>query len=197
MDAIDTVSDVGEYFYRYVHEAIYNQRVEALPETEFYLVNLLSRFSNTERLYLDYGREQEEQALYKLLERAMEADRQSRIILLRRLGDIALYFAGYFPESLSRKLIDLNYYIQMGGIAYESVSNLIIQSHQHDLYHELSAKFCSWVDILGEVSAESFSHTEQDLLKLYEYWLQTGNRVAEVLLNKKGIILHSGGEESQ
>lgn len=196
MISIDTVSDVGEYFYQQIREAISNQRIEAMPETEFYLVNLLTRFSKTERVYLESDHQLEEEALCKLLKRALESDRQSRIILLRRLGDIALYFAGYFPESLSRKLIDLNYYVQMGGIAYETVSSLLTAPHKQDLYHELALKFPSWVDVLGEVSAKSFTHTKQDLLKLYDFWLNTGNRVAEVLLQEKGVLLRSGSDES-
>lgn len=196
MESIDTVSNLQEYFYTHVHEAMCNQQIQARPETEFYLVHLLARFSKTELVYREAGNRLEEEALFKLLERALEADREARIILLQRLGDISLYFAGYFPESLSRKLIDLNYYIQMGGSAYGSLSSLVTRAQVQELYGELANKFGAWVEVLSEVSAHSQTRSEQDLLKLYESWLQTGSRVAATLLHKKGIIPHSGSNES-
>ncbi len=196
MDTINRVSDVREFFYRQIRDAIENQCIDATPEAECYLVHLLSRFAKSERLYQELNNRVEEDALFKLLERAMEADRESRIILLRRLGDIALYFAGYFPESLTRKLVDLDYYIQMGGTAYGSISSLVTRPPEQDLYQELSLKFKHWVQILSEVSTHTQIHSEQDLLRLYESWLETGNQVAHRLLHKKGIIPHGGNEEN-
>jgi hypothetical protein len=152
----------------------------------------LSRFSKTDSLFL----KQEEAALCQLLERALDSHGTARITLLQRLGDIALYFAGYFPESLSRKLIDLNYYIQMGGTAYSSVSHLLPHPLQQELYSELAHGFSAWVDVLSEISANSQIHREQDLIKLYESWLQSGSRVALKLLHQKGLIPHEGTDKS-
>lgn len=197
METINAVPNLQEYFYKMIRHAVINQAVEASPETEFYLVQLLARFSKAEHLYNNERGQLEEEALFSILERALEANHELRILLLKRLGDIALYFAGYFPESLSRKLVDLDYYMQMGGTAYRSLSSIMPQEHCRELYYNLSDKFDSWVDILSEVSAQTqVRHSEQDLLKLYENWQKTGSRFTLSLLQQEGIIPHSGSDES-
>jgi len=40
---------------------------------------------------------------------------------MQRLGDTALFIAGVFADSLNRKLVDVDYYVAMGGTAYAQV----------------------------------------------------------------------------
>jgi hypothetical protein len=191
MESIDTASNLPEFFCRHIRDAIRNQRVDASPEAEFYLVALLSRFAKADPVY------SHDEALVHLLENALEADRETRITIFKHLGDLALYVAGYFPESLSRKLVDIDYYVQMGGCAYNSISTLHARPTIQALFQELSDKFTLWTNILSEVSAKGRCHTsEQDLLKIYESWQRTGSRLAQVLLEREGIIPHSGSHES-
>lgn len=192
MECIDTAANLQEFFYQHIRDAIQNQRVDASPEAEFYLVSLLTRFAKTDSLRFTH-----DAALVHLLENALEADREMRITILKQLGDLALYVAGYFPESLSRKLVDTDYYIQMGGCAYNSISNLDARRPIQELFQELADKFSLWMNILSEVSANGRCTTsEQDLLKLYDNWQRTGSRLAQLLLEKEGILPHSGSSGS-
>lgn len=192
MECIDTGANLQEFFYRHIRDAIRNQHVEASPEAEFYLVSLLTRFAKS-----DTARFTQDAALVHLLEHALEADRDTRISILKQLGDMALYVAGYFPESLSRKLVDTDYYIQMGGCAYSSISSLDARRPIQELFQELAVKFSLWLDILGEVSVNGrFAGNEQDLLKIYENWQRTGSRLAQLLLEKEGILPHGGSTTS-
>ncbi len=188
MEAIDPIANLQEYFYSCVREAMAHQSVEASPETEYYLVQLLNRCRNTEYLHCKLDPHAEEAALCQILARALDSEKSARILLLQKLGDIALYSAGYFPESLSRKLIDVDYYMQLGGTAYSSLANLLSHRFQQELYAELSEKFPVWVDILSEVSTQSRGHSHDDLLKLYDAWLKHGKRSALLLLQHHGIL---------
>lgn len=193
MGTIQTTQNLQEFFYHLVRSAIEKQRLTVSAEAEYYLVQLLYRFAKLER-----GERIEDQTLVSLLHQALEASETARVQLLKQVGDLALYVAGYFPESLSRKLVNVDYYMRMGGHAYGSVAEIIVQPHVQSLFGELSAKFPYWVDILGEVSAQTQSrHSGQDLLRLYELWQRTGSLKALNLLQQEGILPGPGTEQIQ
>ena len=47
-----------------------------------------------------------------------EESGEARNQILRRLGDVALFISGVFSRSLKRRVVDVDYYIAMGGGAY-------------------------------------------------------------------------------
>jgi len=69
--------------------------------------------------------------------------------LLKDLGDLSLYVAGFFAEFIERSLVDKSYYIAMGGSAYSDLSGLIGMQRQGEvfakLYVELAQKFSELV----------------------------------------------------
>lgn len=170
IERIDAVTSLQEYFMTLVGGALKNQNVNASKEAEFYLVNLLNHF-----LVLDSEKTAEE-PLALMLARALEAETQTRIAILRRMGDVSLYVSGFFPQSLSRRLVDVSYYIQMGEIAYHSLSEIIkTPPLLKEIFRELSLGFIPFVDVLAEVSEHSRFQSSQDILHLYERWLKTGS----------------------
>jgi hypothetical protein len=188
--------NLQEFFYEEIRGAVENQGLEVMAETEYYLVQLLTHFSSSDSFFHKNTSGYEQETLFSLLERAQEAERsQVQIQIFKRLGDLALYVAGYFPESFSHKIIGQDYYISMGGRAYNNVSNLLSLPAVQVLYEELSSKFIACIDVLNEVSARGKKHCNHDLLKLYENWLQTGSRHAETLLKDQGIIPHLASKE--
>ena len=85
----------------------------------------------------------------------------------------------------------------MGGCAYNSISTLDARRPIQELFHELANKFSLWMNILSEVSVNGRCATnERDLLKLYENWQRTGSRLAQLLLEKEGILPHGGSTVS-
>lgn len=177
-----------EFFRERVSQAIANQQVAASSLTEFYLVNLLEEFRKSEKLFEQKGTKMLEKPLALILAEAIQGDSQTKIRSLKRLGDISLYTAGFFAERIKRKLVDLDYYIRMGGGAYSNLSSIL--SHQKtfaELYSELSQLFPSLVDVLSEVAIKTHWKSNADLLKLYEHWLATGNEQLEKMLNEQGI----------
>src|SRR6185503_19084448 len=105
----------------------------------------------------------------------------------RRIGDVSLYVGGYFQESLNRKVVDVDYYIDIGGRAYGLVAGAEEPSHR-SVYSELALKFKNLIDVLAEVSDQTQPRTEKDLLRLYELWVRTRSDRAAKALKEAGIL---------
>jgi hypothetical protein len=114
-----------------------------------------------------------------------------RTRLLQKLGDTALFIAGVFSDSLKTKLVDVDYYIAMGGSAYSSLSDAMrgyrAVSRAAFLFEELTQKFTDFVDVLNEVSQRSNLSSDADVLRLYEVWIRTGSKRARTRLRSLGI----------
>ena len=178
-----------DFFRVRVQKALANRQVAASGILEFYLVNLLQDFKKTETLYEQQGNKMYEKPLALLLAQALQGGINTKIRSLKKLGDVSLYVAGVFGESIRKKTIDADYYIRMGGTAYSSLSQLL--NHQKtfaELYAELSKLFPHLVGVLSEVATTELK-TDSDLLKLYERWLTTGDARIENLLKEAGILL--------
>ena len=108
---------------------------------------------------------------------------------LYKIGDSSLFTAGFFPDSLKRRLVDVDYYVQMGGSAYGNLSQMLQREPAfEEIYTDLSNRFVSYVDILSEVSEKSEFLTPNDLLRIYETWLKTGSERAKQRLSAEGIV---------
>jgi hypothetical protein len=184
------VAQPQDFFRELVTAALSKQKVSIQPETEFYLVNLLNQFMHADRLYTrSVNGEPEERPLAILVKEALEHNRaHERVSLFRHIGDVSLYKAGYFQESLNRKLVDIDYYIKMGGAAYSQVAYNAEENHLRSLYEELSYRFATLVDILADVSETTTPRDEKDLLRLYELWLRTKSERAAKALQQAGIL---------
>ena len=110
---------------------------------------------------------------------------------LRRLGDVALFIAGVFSQSLNRCVVDIDYYVSMGGSAYSHLSDMMRGTNRgralSSVFDELSSKFVEFVDVLGEVSEGPGCNNDADILRQYEIWLRTGSARAAGRLRAAGI----------
>jgi hypothetical protein len=168
------------------------QKVKAGEDTVFYVVKLLAWCSRADNLFPQTANGPALQPLALTYAEAVEAKTpQERETALRRLGDVALVVAGLFAASFSRKLVDIDYYIAMGGSAYGLLSDQASGSVRARtfgaIFGELSAKFQLFVDALAEVGDNTPMGSQADLLRLYEIWLRTGSAYAAERLRKQGI----------
>jgi hypothetical protein len=117
---------------------------------------------------------------------------EQRNFALQRIGDVSLFIAGFFADGLAHRLVDLDYYICMGGNAYGSLSDEMRGSLRGrvlaDVYRELARKFQTVVDILNEIRDGARQSSDIDLLRTYEVWLRTGSKRAEALLRQNGVV---------
>ncbi len=184
-----TETSLREYFKDMLGSAIAHQKVRVAETTEFYLVNLLAEFLETQNLFRnDSTGNLEEEPLAFILKRAQEQQGFERVRELKRLGDTSLYVSGYFGDSLGGKLVDVDYYVAMGGRAYSALSEIFHGGSVADLYQELSAQFTRLVDLLSEVSERTFGRTNQGLVKLYERYVRTGSERLARMLGEQGVL---------
>jgi len=188
---LEVIVQPQAYFHELVSSVLGNQRLKPQPETEVYLVHLLEQFMSTDRLY-PRGADGtfKEEPLALMVKEAMEQPEPSQQrVMFRQVGDVSLYVAGFFPDSLNRKLVDIDYYIGMGGTAYHQVAMRAEENVMRSLYSELAEKFAAFVEVLSEISEKTGSpRSETDLLRLYEVWLRTRSDRAAKALASAGIL---------
>lgn len=161
-----------EVFARLVAGALGKAGIEPSSMATAYLVELLD-----ERI-----RAPEPDSVETLATELLTAQQDCGAVRIRRmrdLGDRALFVAGFFGDSLARKVVDIDYYQQIGRTAYGDVatglSNCGTTRGWTGLYRELAGRFGDFVDVLAEVGDQSRPKRPQDLLRLYERYLLTGS----------------------
>ncbi|HKR34745.1 MAG TPA: hypothetical protein VJT10_07895 [Steroidobacteraceae bacterium] len=186
------VTNLREFFHDSVQAALRKQRVDVDDHTEHYVVNILTMFARSEELYDITSEGVRLKPLAHMLADAAEApSAQQRDETLRRLGDVSLFVAGFFAQSFARKLIDIDYHIAMGGRAYGTLADNLRGTMRGQafaaVFLELAQKFQRLVDVLNDVAEMAHTHTDRDILRLYEIWLKTGSPRAFAILQRLGV----------
>ena len=186
------VANLREFFHESMQSALRKQKVAVDDHTEHYVVNVLTMFARSEQLYDNTPEGVRLKPLAHMLAEASAASTpQQRDAALRRLGDVSLFIAGFFAQSFARKLVDVDYHIAMGGRAYgtlaESTRGTLRGQAFSAVFLELAQKFQRLVDVLNEVAETAYTHSDKDILRLYEIWLKTGSPRAYGVLRKLGV----------
>ncbi len=170
-----------EHFKGLVTEAIKHQNIATDEMTEFYLSSLLASFVDSKKLSTE--------PLAITYIKALESDRELRGRLLKELGDLSLFTSGFFPDSLTRKIVNVDYYIAMGASSYDHLASIhnSEESTLGTLFSELALKFKLFVEVLAEVSERCRLTSSTDILHIYERWLKTKSQRTEALLRELGI----------
>ena len=191
-ERIRRVASLKEFFRDSVTDAMEKHGVAADDHTSYYVVNLLTLFARSEQAYAADNPGTRFQPLALLLaEAAGSEDPRERDLGLQRVGDVALFVAGFFGDGFARKPVDVDYYIDIGGAAYQSLSANVRGTVRGrafgDVFAELGAKFRDFVDVLAEVRDSGKTVDDLDVLRLYEVWLKTGSGRAARILRDRGI----------
>ena len=185
------VANLREFFKDALHGALEKRQLAVEDQTEHYVVNLLTLFSRSEALYDTTPEGARLKPLVVMLSEALEAPSTGdRNRGLQRLGDVSLFVAGFFAQGFAQKLIDIDYHIAMGGRAYAALADTMSRGKGRVLgqvFSELSQNFQPMVDALNEVSETSYTHSDKDILRLYEVWLKTGSRRCYDILKRLGV----------
>jgi hypothetical protein len=178
-----------EYFKELVEGALAHQRVEANELTAFYIVQLLAGFLERRGVPGRPGDDggEDDRPLALKLAHALESGGREQRAGLKHIGDQSLFISGFFSDSLRRKLVDVDYYVSIGGYAYQTLSRVETDGFS-PVFAELGDKFVGFVDVLCEVSELTSSTSNADLLRLYERWLKTGSPRSGELLVKRGVV---------
>jgi hypothetical protein len=179
-----------EFFKELVEGALANQRLSANQLTAFYVVQLLASF--IERPDSD----EPNAPLGMRLAHALESGGPEKRSSLKQIGDRSLFISGFFSDSLNRKLVDVDYYVSIGGCAYNALSRNESDTFS-PVFAELASKFVGFVDVLSEVSERTSCASNADVLRLYEKWLKTGSRRSGQLLVERGVVPNASVKASR
>ena len=187
------VTNLREFFRDSIDSAIDSQGASVDTHTSHYVVNLLTLFARSDELYEDDGDSYGVKPLALMFADAATADSlHQRSSSLQRIGDVALFTAGFFSDGLADAAVDIDYYINMGGTAYDSLSDEIQGTLRGEalthVYRELARKFSVLVDVLHEVRDGSRHSSDADVLRTYEVWRKTGSTRAAKILKDNGVV---------
>jgi len=193
-DGVVPVKNLRNYFRESIDKAMDSIGVMFDPHTSHYVVNIMVSFADSENLYdIEYDKFYGIKPLAVLMANAADAanDRE-RSYLLQRIGDVSLFISGFFSDSLQSHVVDIDYYANMGGVAYGELS---LQRKNNPrvvalspVYSELSKKFSSMMFVLHKVRDDFSEPSDIDLLRKYEIWRRTGSPQAAKILKKHGVI---------
>ena len=176
------------FFFTSLQQALFARRIETLPAVEVYLVDILEKFMLTEKLFDESNSsgKKTRETLAEMFLRASNSAPRQRADLLRKLGDSSLYISGFFGPSLQRKIVDIDYYINMGMAAYGSLANEIEEDTFSKAYLEISHKFTDFVDVFTIMSQKSIE-TNSDVFRQMEVYGKTGSSLVLEQLSEQGI----------
>ncbi|RYZ90212.1 MAG: hypothetical protein EOP06_08205 [Proteobacteria bacterium] len=180
-----------EFFKNLVREGFSSRKMQTYPQVESYLVALLQHYLDARNLFDPEHDESGRRIPSTLAEMYLVAntteDPQEKIQLLKKLGDRSLYVSGFFGDSLSRKAVDIDYYVNMGGAAYATLASCVRQDTTSKIYSTMANRFIDYVDLLTYISNNSFVQTNESILRLYDRYMTTGSELAREKLSEMGI----------
>lgn len=180
--ALVAESNLFDFFFEHVQQAVRHQRAPVSESTVLYLSNLLAEQGKRDEA--DDG-----VTLVELRQRAVSAPPAEAVEGWRRLGDRSLVLAGYFHEHLRRRRLSTDYVARMGESAYRALEALLSNRGGFaEIYSELGARFERCVEVVAEVREETRERTDTDIVRLYEDWLTTGSPKVAEQLRRLGVV---------
>jgi Mor family transcriptional regulator len=179
-----------DFFQDIVNDAFEKRNFKTFPRVKSYIVQLLEFYVPTANLFdeFDSSGRRTQKTLAETLLKAQSADALERVELLKKLGDRSLYISGFFGDSLQRKLVDVDYYADMGGMAYGALADCVREDTTAKVYREIGQRFLDYADVLTYVSSRAHLHNEENILRLFETYSKTGSETAREKLLEKGLI---------
>ena len=180
------------YFQELVQKGLAQRKIQTYPFVESYLVNLLQHYIDARNLFdqeiSESTGQKSPQTLAEMFLIAQNSEAFIRHEMLRKLGDRALYISGFFGDSLSRKVVDVDYYADIGGAAYASLAHCTREDTLAKVYDVFSTRFLEFVDVLTYISHQSAITSDQSILRLYERYMKTGSELAREKLVEMGLV---------
>lgn len=172
----------NEFFMEVVDDALKERKVKTVPLAHSYLVKLLEHYVVAENLFDDQA------TLAEIFLKAANSEHNQKIELLKKLGDRSLYISGFFADSLQRKVVDIDYYRDMGASAYSTLAGSVREDSLSEVFNEFANKFLAFVEVLNHISAKAQVQSENNILRLYETYAKTGSEAAREKLMEKGFL---------
>ncbi|MDY6821387.1 MAG: hypothetical protein SVN78_07185 [Deferribacterota bacterium] len=156
--------------------------------SKIYLMSFLEKLAESYEHF--YILAIDEKPLIEILLEALHKDLFKKITELKLVGDICLLFSGLYPDYTSNKIIDIDYYINIGRSSYSFIANtyrnLKSKEDLYTLYLKLTEEFQSLTSILTEISDEINLLNKNNIYNILNRWNKTGiKKYSEILKNNK------------
>ncbi len=157
-------------------------------DTCWYLSALLARFGHSDALFsYDQGSVSLRPLALLYHDARQTPNHNERCLLLRQLGDLALFIGALFPASYEKRGIRKDYFVGMGGGAYDYLADHAV--NKRHIYSELAQRFARTLEWIAHACAREHVFDASDVLALYQHWITTGDLRAEQQLRSLGITL--------
>jgi hypothetical protein len=184
---MELVQELNGYLYDQVAAAEKKLRVELSPHSKVYILDLLRRLARNDELFAALD---DQRPLAAIMLDAMHKNIFERSRDLRLIGDLSLIFSGLYPEHLTRRLVEIDYFISLGRRSYRLLSHACSEYRSRRelavLYFQLFSEFLVLTGILTELAATMHFLDEEDAGKACRRWRSTRiSRYLEVLSRQK------------
>jgi hypothetical protein len=187
-----TETSLGNYFRERLTHFAQQLRPPPLEDTCWYLGNVLERFCRPEHLFVWQEGQYNLRPLALLYGDALQtSNARQRCAVLQQLGDMALFLGALFPQRYARFGLHQDYFIGMGGGAYDYLAEHA--QHSRHIYAELARTFTRMIGLVAKACSRDNPVRHEDILALYQRWLQNRDPLAQQQLRAMGIEL--GGSE--
>ncbi|WP_320837257.1 hypothetical protein [Zhongshania sp.] len=160
---------LADYFHLRLQELGRRQSTPPQDDTLWYVGDMLARFGDSDQLFsYEHGRI-DIRPLALLYKDAHETNNvRERGLILRQLGDMALFMGALFPENYQRRGLKKAYFVGMGGGAYSYLSETELK-HRH-IFAELATSFTLILELIAQACEKQTSFDNGDVLTLYQRW---------------------------
>jgi hypothetical protein len=190
-----TETSLSSYFSKRLNRYAKRFRPPPHEDTCWYLGSLLERFGRSEQLFAFQDGQMTLRPLALLYSDAIQADNaRERCLMLQQLGDMALFLGALFPERFTRHGILQDYFIGMGGSAYDYLADNA-KANRH-IFAELANTFTRMLEMVANACSRTQHLSTEEVLALYQRWLSTRDPMIENQLRALGIEL-TGSEQLQ
>jgi len=160
--------NVKELFFDLIIEFEKKLKIHLSEYSKIYLMKLLEELAEGNN-YLNNIIKEDKPLIETLLE-AVHQNIFEKIRNLKALGDLCLLFGGLYPDYMTRKLVDIDYFINIGKNSYNLISdtykNYTTKYDLYMLYSKLTQEYLKLINILTEISDELSFLDRDNLYKL-------------------------------
>ena len=181
-------TSLSSYFSKRLNRYAERFRPPPHEDTCWYLGTVLERFGRSEELFAYQDGQMMLRPLALLYSDAIEANNaRERCLMLQQLGDMALFLGALFPQRFTRHGILQDYFIGMGGSAYDYLADNA-KANRH-IFAELANTFTRMLEMVANACSSTQHLSTEEVLALYQRWLSTRDPVIESQLRALGIEL--------
>ena len=175
---MELVQRFDAFFVDEIEAAEERLRIQLGAHSKLYLIHLLKRLSESEDFF--YSEVIKDKPLGIVLLEALHKNIFERLRDLKIVGDLSLIFSGLYPDYLTKRLVDIDYFIDLGRRSYHLLSDAYspyrTKRELFVLYSQLVADFVLLIEVLTEISGDLNFLDESNMQRAYSRWQKTGVR---------------------